>query len=311
MMPKGNRWPTVYRIIIAGITVLAAILSSDRCTAADGALLEPISKQCSINWTTNTIGAFGQALAQKNRRGEFLECEKALSEAVRDAHNHLLAGVKLVRINHRETVGDFAEKDDMVMARLMDMVKDTDVIKQRYSTDGTVTVFVRLKFSGGFSQLVLPKEIEHVASIISLKNTKDRKPDADQDTATVSTTTDPAFSGLVVDARGLDMRPVLSPRILDENRQEIYGPAFISREIAVQNGICGYAEGMAVAKADERVQANPLVVRAILTVQHDRSGLVISNADALKIKGASANLAFLRQCRVIIVVDAFAGRTGA
>ena len=110
----------------------------------------------------------------------------------------------------------------------------------------------------------------------------------------------------MVDARGLGVKPVMSPKIIDENNQEVYGPAFVTREIAVQKGICIYESDITAAKKNPRILDNPLVVKAIRTKQESGLALVISNTDAQKIKGASEHLANLKQCQVIIVLDALA-----
>ena len=108
---------------------------------------------------------------------------------------------------------------------------------------------------------------------------------------------------MVVDSRGLKTRPAMSPKIIDENGQEVYGSAYVSREFAVQQGMSGYAKDLQKAMNNERVASNPLVVKGIKTNEQGHSNVVISNADASKIKSSSDNLSFLKKCRVMIVVD--------
>jgi len=57
------------------------------------------------------------------------------------------------------------------------------------------------------------------------------------------------------------------------------------------------------ARSDPRVRPNPLIVKGLKTKSPGRSVIVVSNADAAKLRSASEHLSFLRQCRVIIVVD--------
>ena len=111
------------------------------------------------------------------------------------------------------------------------------------------------------------------------------------------------LTGLVVDARGLGVRPAMAPKILDETGQEVYGSAFVSREFAVQQGMSGYAKGLTSAKQNQRVTANPLVVKGLRVEGPGQCNIVISNADAVRLRNSSADLSFLEKCRVMIVVD--------
>ena len=111
------------------------------------------------------------------------------------------------------------------------------------------------------------------------------------------------YSGMVVDARGLQAVPVLAPRILDENLEEVFGPTYASREFAVQHGVARYTTDIGKAKLNARIAENPLIVKALKVIWPGRCDFIISNADAAKLKSASEHLTFLKECRVIIVLD--------
>jgi hypothetical protein len=108
---------------------------------------------------------------------------------------------------------------------------------------------------------------------------------------------------MVVDARGLKAIPVFAPRILDENLDEVFGPTYASREFAVQKGVARYATNIRQAEFDPRVADNPIVVKALKTIWPRRCDFIISNSDADKLRSASEHLLFLRECKVIIVLD--------
>ena len=110
------------------------------------------------------------------------------------------------------------------------------------------------------------------------------------------------FSGLVVDARGIGVKPAMAPMILDENGQVVYGPAFVSREYAVQNGMSGYVTDIEAAESDTRVGYYPLTVKGLKTEGPGQCDIVISNSDAAKLRKSSENLMFLKECRVVIVL---------
>ena len=93
------------------------------------------------------------------------------------------------------------------------------------------------------------------------------------------------------------------PVLMDESGQEVYGPAYVSREFAVQRGMCRYIRGMDDSANLPRVAPNPLFVKGLRTVSKGSCDIVISNTDASKLRGASSHLEFLKQCRVVIVLD--------
>jgi hypothetical protein len=108
---------------------------------------------------------------------------------------------------------------------------------------------------------------------------------------------------MVVDARNIQAVPVLAPKILDEKLEEVFGPAFVSREFAVQHGMVRYTTDLLKAKLHPRVSVRPLIVKALKTIWPGRCDFIISNADAAKLRSASEHLLFMRECRVVIVLD--------
>ena len=75
-------------------------------------------------------------------------------------------------------------------------------------------------------------------------------------------------TGLIIDARGLGLRPAMSPKILDQNGSTVYGPGNFTREFAVKFGVAGYSKNLEQAQVDPRVTGNPLVVKGIGTVSY-------------------------------------------
>ncbi len=133
------------------------------------------------------------------------------------------------------------------------------------------------------------------------------KPIASNPTSSTATSTHPlpnqVFTGLVVDARGFKVKPAMSPKLLDESGQEVYGTGYVSREYAVEHGIVGYAKDLESAKQNERVADNPFVVKGVSVSGANHTDIVIRNTDAQTLLGMKENLSFLDKCRVMVVVD--------
>jgi hypothetical protein len=169
--------------------------------------------------------------------------------------------------------------------------------------DGKVELAVKIQLYGGLAQLMLPMDIRQVETIRAVSKVTSR-PGNGQKTrgSDALNVTEERYTGLVVDARGLDVQPALIPVLVDENYQEVYGAAFVSREYAVQNGLSGYSRSMGETD-HRRVGKSPLFVKGLHKASGGLCDIVISNADAAKLRSASAHLAFLKQCRVVILLD--------
>lgn len=242
----------------------------------------------SVNWTRGVIEANGIGIPPKEVSGNTNFQKEALIDAELDASRKIFEIAKEVRIDGTTVVGTAALGDTAILSKILNMAKNAKVVKKEYLTDGTVKIGMEMNLRGGFSQLVLPKDIKPLDSITPI---------------TVNKTSRKTYTGLVVDARGLDVRPVMVPKIIDENHQEVYGSAFVSREYAVQRGMSGYGKNIENMIHNRRVADHPLVVKGLRAVGSGHSQIVISNADASKLRSTSESLSLLKECRVVIVVD--------
>jgi FMN phosphatase YigB (HAD superfamily) len=111
------------------------------------------------------------------------------------------------------------------------------------------------------------------------------------------------FTGLIIDATGINVTPSMVPVVLDENGRKVFGPAFMSRESAVQYGTSEYEKEIERAKQNPRVGNNPLIIKGLRTDGSENTNIIISNSDALVLRSKPEHLAFLKKCQVIIVID--------
>ncbi len=247
-----------------------------------------LKEKGSINWSRGVVQAKGIGIPPAKMSKDSNARTVALTDAKLNAFRVILEIIKGLRINGNTVVGDYAIQDPAIISKIENMVKNAKVVKKEYLTDGTVKIIMEMNLRGGFAQLVLPKDIKPLDSITLV---------------TMNKTSSPVFTGLVVNAKGLGVRPVMVPRIMDENNQEVYGSAFVSREYAVQQGMSGYARNLKEILDNQRVSDHPLVVKGLKILEPGCSEIVISNADASRLRSTSESLYFMKKCRVIIVVD--------
>ena len=257
-----------------------------------------------VNWTEGILSATGRGTPPEAYHGNPQGPKIALAAAIEKARQQLLALAERIPIDAQSTVGDLVAGNDAVYSELKGMIEKAKEVHREFSTDGSVTVTVQMSMNGGFSQLVLPakvKQIEPVKPISSLPNgVPEEGGTGSPETDTIA---EGPYTGMIVDVRGIDVAPCMAPRVCDESGQEIFGSAFASREFAVQHGMTGYFSDLSAATENPRVADRPLILKGLRTSGAGGTDIVVSNTDANRLRSAFENLAFLRQCRVVIVMD--------
>lgn len=112
-----------------------------------------------------------------------------------------------------------------------------------------------------------------------------------------------SYTGLLVDARGLGLKPALAPRLLDEQGKELYASEVLDRSQAVQAGVAGYAKDMVAGSRQTRVTDNPLIVKGVKASGDKATDVMIGGAGVKAIQQSEPASHFLQQGRVVVVYD--------
>ena len=284
------------------VLALCGCLWFGQVYAADKADVVKIFAHGQINWSAGLLISSGVAAPPaKKEAKEPQVLEETRTQARALALQHMRDLVLNTRIDSLNLVGSIASANDIMMAKVESLVKSAKAVRQKYLSDGTVEVIMQMPLYGGFSQLVLPEEIKQIESIKTVSNGTGKSENVLQESR--ADIEEETYTGIVVDARGIQFSPAMAPIIVDEKTREVYGSAFVSREFAVQQGMSGYSRDMQAAGQAPRVSGNPLMVKGLGTAENSPSTIIISNADASKIKSASEHISFLKKCRVMIVAD--------
>lgn len=254
--------------------------------AASHDLVEPVAGG-SINWTGRFVRAEGTAAWPPGQANTAAGWEAAVRMARQDAYISLLKAFKELRLTQRWRVGDVVADNDQILAKIEKLLSSAKTEEIVYSSDGRAEVIRRMPVAGPLFQLILPEYIVQ----LEMKSLGESSPNQGNE----------GFTGLVVDARGIDVKPAMCFDIFDESGREVYGPAYVSREFVVQKGMCGYVTDIAAVESNSRVGENPLIVKALEAKPPGGTDIVISNTDASRLRGTVENLFFLRKCRVIVV----------
>jgi TolB-like protein len=111
-----------------------------------------------------------------------------------------------------------------------------------------------------------------------------------------------AWTGLVVDARGLGMRSCMSPMVIDTNGRQIYpDPRNVPPLDYIQE--YGIADFVKTEDQSQRAGHNPVYLRPIQVKGAARDTVVIAASDAERVLEAEKQGGFLKRWRVVFVVD--------
>lgn len=238
-----------------------------------------------VDWQNRIIRATGYGAPNPNvPRGA--RRAGALRAARNDALRTILEIVKGMNLTSETTVRNFMTENDVIRTRVEGVVRNFKIVDIRYMSSGDVEVDVEMPVTGILSESLLTDEMF-----------SDRKSLFDV------AASDRTYTGLIVDSRGLGVRPAMAPKILNEDGKEIYGTGYVSRDYAISMGIVGYVKDLDDAVKNERVADNPLIVKGLKSTGTNRTDVVISNEDAALIHSIAKNLNFLDQCKVIFLVD--------
>ncbi|NLL48843.1 MAG: hypothetical protein GX249_09675 [Firmicutes bacterium] len=116
------------------------------------------------------------------------------------------------------------------------------------------------------------------------------------------------YTGLIVDARGLNLQRGMSPKVYSESGQLVYAGVAVSYGFLQEAGIASYGQELNPdllrrIQPDEAIKVSPLVVKALALEGSTESSVIISDDDAQAILDALNTYDFLAHYAVVFLVD--------
>ena len=257
-----------------------------RCTKPDERACIDWERGVAISLGTGAPASFAQNAAQKN-----ISAERA---ARLDAARNLLELIKGVALDSNSTVSQAMVASDTVNSSIQGQLNGIRAVdKPKYFSDGSVQV----KLEASLRQII-PDSLYAGAPRELGAGATPPLPAGGSNLASGG-----SFTGLVVAARGLGVTPAMSPKVYDPEGREVYGSAHVSREFAVSQGVVGYVKSLEQAQQTDRVKGNPAVVKAVEAKGPNKADLVVSKEDAERLRTLSQQQTFMREARVMIVLD--------
>jgi len=264
--------------LFSAICLLVIVLSIS-ALAADTPVVEN-SGDGWVNWDRQMIKAVGHGVLPGDANGPAQAALMARSAAIADAYRNLASVVNGVRVTGDTYVKNYVTQSDEVRLKVEGFIRGAQIVSEKQLSDRSYEVILQIPMDGK-SGLVSGLDI---------------LPD---NTQTVATGDGP--TGVIIDARGLDVKPGISPKIYDENGVEVYGTLKVSPDYAIETGIAAYPRNMDQALKSTRAGNKPLVVKALRRSTKSVTDVIINCTDAAKIHEADRTTGILGRCRVVIV----------
>jgi hypothetical protein len=215
-------------------------------------------------------------------------------------------------------VENFMTKSDIIKTSVTGLVRGARIMKKQFLSDGSVEVLVGMPMKGEFLNSVVPDTFgsTSVTPVPQKPAPSTPKPPQMRPAPPVPEPAQPArgnqfestavfkggvATGLVIDAKGLGLKPALLPKIVDQQGRELYVGQVVPRTNAVEQGVAGYARDVTAASNNFRVTDNPAVLKGLGASGSARTDVVIGQADAQALRQLGSKGDFLQYCRVIIV----------
>lgn len=230
---------------------------------------QELSSGAWINWSQLTVEV--EARAQS---GGVATYKSAEAEARRVMGPRLATAARQVSVDGAVTLGDLEDGPAMGESVATRMAR-WSVSEARYHASGKIELVGTLSLRELLKPWTLASALEAPAS-----------PD------------EPAYTGLVIDARGLELSPVWAPTLQSDDAETLWNGT-LWEDVAYERAPVVYVSD-AAHPAAARAGNNPLFVRATAA---EAGKLTLSDEDAVKLRTAFSRGRALGDGRVVLVVD--------
>ena len=247
-----------------------------------------------VDWNQGLVIADGLGVPAKKAGTSAQQNASAQRAARMDAARNILEMIKGINVSSNTTLQDAMLTDDQIRSNVQGMIYGLRPVgAPRYFSDGSVRVRMEARLQQVVPQQALFQIPVEIAPPVELSSNS--RSGAPIDMGRV-------YTGLIIDARGTGAQPAMSPRVFDEAGNELYGSAYVEQEFVLKHGMAGYVKDLEQAEANDRVAGNPLTVKAVGVAGKNKTDLVLADQDAARIRQLAANLNFLREARVVVLV---------
>ena len=246
----------------------------------------------SVLWQKGIIRAESHYSAKYDRSGVPLDFARekrslngermsACAAASENAREKIAFMVSRIRLDQDRTIGEFVKSNSEAQEKLAEILDDKIKLREQPKDFFSAKTSAELKISELIRALPLefPNEDFPVPSDKALPT---------------------YYSSLIIDARGIDVSPMILPSVYDEDGLEIYGRYFINPVYAVREGLVTYCFSEKEAEKHKKAGDSPYFAPAVRGLNGNP---VILHRDIKRILSDPRSILNLKKCRVIFIID--------
>ena len=273
--------------IVAGVLVLALAVFS--LPAAEAA----------TDWDGGRIRAEGTGVAPINTVSAAQARALARRAAIADAYRQLAEQIRGVDVDASTTVENMMVTNDTVRTHVSALVRGARIIEEKALRDGAYSVYDPYRSRdydttgyGTYDRWDRGHDWDRTTPAAPAR----RSPSTSSAGSAPSGRAVGGYTGVIIDCRGMGLRPVMSPVIKAENGRPIYGYKNLDSDKVVASGMAAYVRNEADAT---RAGSNPLRIRAIGV--DAGANPVLSAEDARRVLIENGATGFLDATNVVFI----------
>lgn len=246
-----------------------------------------------IDWIEGKIRSTGSSSMAINEHGTPVDMESGRHLSISEARNisydrakekALMDAINIIneiQVDNEKKIKDLIRSDMVVRQNIAKVIEEYSRYKDR--PEGYLSSACDLEFSLGY-----------LLTAINYSFPGDIFPDIDN--IEIST----QYTSLIIDVRGLGIKPMLLPSVLNENGLEVYNKNFIKPSDAVKYNPVSYVYNEKDAIKHKKAGKHPLFCAALKNMNGNP---VIHDNDVKKMFSHKKNIEYLSKCRVIFIID--------
>lgn len=247
-----------------------------------------------IDWGNGMIYVVGYGAPPKGASGPQARL-MARGAAKADAYRNAAEVLNGVRVNSETYVRNYVMQSDEIRVVVEGFVQGARIIKVNQQWDGMIELTIELPLGGqaGLTSLLNRPEITERMG---------PSPTVFPDRPATGNTT--SYTGVIIDARNLGIKPALYPQVFDHEGNLLYASTMVNMARPGFTTIVAYARSIDLARNLPRLGSNPLVLTADSPVPmggEEQTDLVLGVEAAKEFRRLNPEV--IRNGAVALVID--------
>jgi hypothetical protein len=260
--------------------------------------------QGEINWESGIISVTGVGAAppDANRTVAPLLAKRA---AMLDAYRNAVEVINGIRVRSGSFMKDFTIVSDEVSGQVEGFIKGGRFDKPVYDSEGRCEIVLNLPVGGhaGLTSVIYDPVKQSLPAAPVTPAMPDDTFTGEDMTGNIPEAV--AYTGLIIDARGLGVKPALCPQVFDTDGYLLYNANMVDITAPGFTTVAAYSKTMEHAKSLSRVGNNPLIVKATGVVKGsgEAADVIIGSSDSIIFRQSSSKDTIISSAAVAIVVN--------